>query len=314
MTRKERLYWGAAMLVIFTIPRHFEGETGRRQHNAVRSWRASNPDARIVLFGDEDMEDAAKTDGAVAEPVTARSNWGTPILRNVFDDVRRKYPAEAYVYMNADIILLEDIGCFLRDVPLAAYLGVARRTNLDVDTELSFEDARWRDALRARLRTEGQLDSPLAMDWFLMKGDGPWVEPPAFIVGRPAWDNWMVFAARARGLPVVDFSDALEVVHQNHDYAHVPERSGARWSGPEAAVNRRLAWEAGAHHRRGQVYSIAHATHGYDGRRLRRRIGIERWREQWRVAAMTFPRLAGFIYAIQDLQGLIRGRDRKAPP
>ncbi len=42
------------VLTIFSIPKPFRGEAERLQMNAVQSWRASNPAARIVLCGDDE--------------------------------------------------------------------------------------------------------------------------------------------------------------------------------------------------------------------------------------------------------------------
>jgi hypothetical protein len=45
---------------------------------------------------------------------------------------------------------------------------------------------------------------------------------------------------RAR-IPLVDASDDVMAIHQNHGYAHVPKARGAAWEGPEADHNRALA-------------------------------------------------------------------------
>src|SRR5262249_27380012 len=45
------------------------------------------------------------------------------------------------------------------------------------------------------------------------------------------------------------------VIHQNHDYAHVPNRTGPHWEGPEAEQNRALAGGASC------VYTIRDASH-----------------------------------------------------
>ncbi len=42
-------------------------------------------------------------------------------------------------------------------------------------------------------------------------------------------------------MPVIDATKGVLVVHQKHDYSHVPMNRGRAWEGPEADENRRLA-------------------------------------------------------------------------
>ena len=45
---------------------------------------------------------------------------------------------------------------------------------------------------------------------------------PEFHLGRPAFDNWLVHTAVHSGQPVVDFTSAVTLLHQLHDYNHLP--------------------------------------------------------------------------------------------
>jgi hypothetical protein len=58
-----------------------------------------------------------------------------------------------------------------------------------------------------------------------------------FVVGRRGWDNWLIFHVRERQIPVIDITPVVHVVHQNHSYAHVPQKKGTRWEGPESWNN-----------------------------------------------------------------------------
>ena len=62
-----------------------------------------------------------------------------------------------------------------------------------------------------------------------------------FSVGRPGWDGWLVYDVRMRGIPVIDATEAITVIHQNHDYSHskFPEKN--RVGGPELRKNTILA-------------------------------------------------------------------------
>ncbi|HOO93873.1 MAG TPA: hypothetical protein PKX94_10400, partial [Opitutales bacterium] len=60
---------------------------------------------------------------------------------------------------------------------------------------------------------------------------------PEFVVGRPYWDNWMIYNARQKKLPVIDATLSILAIHQKHGYSHVPENRGGTYNGPEGDVN-----------------------------------------------------------------------------
>ena len=63
---------------------------------------------------------------------------------------------------------------------------------------------------------------------------------PPFIIGRPGWDNWMIYHCRMNDIDVIDATSSITAVHQNHDYLHVPSGTGHSYDGPEADQNRSL--------------------------------------------------------------------------
>jgi hypothetical protein len=60
-----------------------------------------------------------------------------------------------------------------------------------------------------------------SIDYFIFSRD-QYQEMPDFVIGRPQWDNWMIYHARQQGWPVVDATASVIAVHQNHDYRHLP--------------------------------------------------------------------------------------------
>ena len=90
---------------------------------------------------------------------------------------------------------------------------------------------------------------------------------PPFAVGRPHWDNWFLWRACNAKAALVDASDVVLAIHQNHDYAHHPQGKFGVFHGEEERQNRKLA---GRH-----VYTLEDATHrltaegiAYNWRRL----------------------------------------------
>jgi hypothetical protein len=45
---------------------------------------------------------------------------------------------------------------------------------------------------------------------------------PDFAIGRAGWDNWMIYYAHKQGYPVIDGTADIMIIHQNHDYGHLP--------------------------------------------------------------------------------------------
>ena len=58
-------------------------------------------------------------------------------------------------------------------------------------------------------------------------------------VGRAGWDNWMIYEARRRKWPCVDATPSIQIIHQSHDYSHLPGGQ-AHYRLPESFENVRL--------------------------------------------------------------------------
>jgi len=229
------------MLTLFTAPKPFRGHIGMIQTNAIRSWQQIETQAAILLVGKEPgLEEAATALGVKHLNSVARSESGAPSLRSTFDVARRASPNRILCFVNSDILLLDD---FLPAVERVArrldrFLVVGQRWDLEVREPLSF-GSDWMGRLRDQLVQSGRLHRPVGSDYFVFPAD-QYSDLPDFTIGRSGWDNWMIFDARRRKIPVVDASRAITVVHQEHDYAHLP--GGRPHHGhPESLRNLELA-------------------------------------------------------------------------
>lgn len=256
------------MLTIFTLPKPFEGDTGRIQRNAVRSWKRLSPDCQVFLCGnDADLDAEAARLGVDRAPGIACTELGTPLVSSAFRRVAELSRHKILCYANADLIFFPDFVAAVQSVTseLPRFLIVGECWDVSVDEELPGEESvaggSWEEALRQRASTGGTARGPQWIDFFVFKKEtiGPL---PDFAVGRPGWDNWMIWNARSVGMPVVDISPSTLVVHQSHDYAHVPRARGERWEGPEADANRALL------DFRQNLFSLEFATHRLVGSTL----------------------------------------------
>ena len=264
------------MLTLFTVPKPFVGLTAIHQTNALRSWARLLPPSQILVFGDEaGIAEACATHGLSHVPEVERTEHGTPLLSGVFAAAHTRTNGGILGYVNADILLFDD---FARAVEVVArarrtFLLVGRRTDVDVPEALCF-DAQSLGEFRRKVRSEGFLRDGWWIDYFVFPR-GLWTQIPPFVVGRPAWDSWMVHDALRRGVPVVDATGAVIAVHQRHDYRHVPRGRGDHWHGPEGDRNAALAGGADCSR------SIEDTTHTIKGGRVVRRWTIQPLRRTW---------------------------------
>ncbi|MEI6605797.1 MAG: hypothetical protein WCP35_10840 [Verrucomicrobiota bacterium] len=229
------------MLTIFAIPKPFVGHIGVIQRNAISSWLGLDPRPEIILLGRENgVEEVVREHSLGWIPDIETTPYGTPLLGDGFRKVcaRARFPLLAYV--NCDIMFGQDLIDTLASISCPKFLAVGRRTNIELTTAVSADDL-LDSSFLPRLAAAGSLETPFAIDYFLFPACPELCNIPQFAVGRPGWDNWMLYNALAHHMPLIETTAAIRALHQNHHYHHVPMQRGAAWEGPEADVNRTLA-------------------------------------------------------------------------
>lgn len=263
------------MITIFSIPKPFQNHIAIIQRNALQSWIKLKPACEIILVGDDHgVSDVAAEFGLRHIPDIQKNQQGTPLVNSIFSTAEQVASSQVLCYINADIILLSD---FLSAVELALkwqskILLVGRRWDLDVTEPIEF-DKTWEDQLRVLLKQRGKLHAHTGID-YLVFPKGLWDTIPAFAIGRPAWDNWMLYNAISRGIHVVDGTRMITAIHQNHDYAHHPQGEQGVWHGKEAQRN--LALAGGIPY----AYTLLDVPYVLKGKEVRRRIStyfVYRW-------------------------------------
>jgi ADP-heptose:LPS heptosyltransferase len=230
------------VISFFTSLKPFRGTTGVQQRNALRSWRASIPDCEIIVFGAvEGGEDLLAELEATYRPDIECNEFGTPLISAMFADAQRIGRHSVLCYINGDIILLSGFaGAIAQLTRWRMFAAVGQCWGLDLTKPIDFLRTGWDTDLRASVMTRGKIRSVTAMDFFAFRRGAVGQLPP-FAIGRPAWDNYLVKHLLSRRIPVVDLSLATKIVHQNHDYAHIPQGCGSVWEGPEATRNYEVA-------------------------------------------------------------------------
>jgi len=242
------------MITLFTTTKPFHGLAATHQTNALGSWAQLQPPPTVVVFGTEDGT------GTVCQrlrlnhvPTVPSDEYGLPMLSFMFLVAQEFSDTEFVCYANADIIILDGLTDAARQVDEcfpAGFLGVCRRWDIDLDEPLDFE-ADWQGTVHERIQ-HGQLYTPCSSDMFLFKKPLPWHLPP-FTVGRPRWDNWMLWAACEHHLPVVDLTGAVTLAHARHGYgADGRTAQWTAWKHESSDRNKKLS--------EGKVFCLKHVS------------------------------------------------------
>ncbi len=271
------------LITLFSAPKPFtDPHIAMIQRNAIRSWTLL-PDVEVILLGEEaGLAEAAKELGVRHIPNVARNELGTPLVSSMFQLARENSNSDLLCIVNADMILMPDFveaamesdSLLSRTQKQASgiqkYVILSQRWDLDIAEPIEFTND-WQNRLRSTVHGQGQLHRPAGSDFFLFPRYC-YTDVPNFTIGRAGWDNWMIYKARKEGWAVIDCTPSVMIVHQNHDYSHLPDGK-PHYEHPETNENIRLAG--------GQAnirYTILDATHQLaDGKLLRPKMTSARF-------------------------------------
>jgi hypothetical protein len=228
------------MITFFTTPKPFRGHIGVIQRNAIESWKRIHPSAEVILFGDEEgAAEAARELGVRHVPQVKRNSFGTPYLASILDGARELTRNFLLSYVNCDIVLLSDFRAALERLPVlnSSFLMAGQRWDTDVTEPLDFSRSDWQVDLQQRALTANYQRPPRWIDYFVFSRGLYDQKTPPLVIGRAGFDNWMIWHARYAGARVIDASQVVVAVHQNHDYSHHAEGEKGIYEGEEARQN-----------------------------------------------------------------------------
>lgn len=298
------------MITFFATPKPFRGHIGIIQRNAIESWKRIHPDAEVILFGDEEgAAETARELGIRHIPKVVRNIHGTKFLTPIFDQAQEIARHNLLCYVNCDILLLTDFRAALEQVAAVGgdFLMAGQRWDVDLTHPLDFATPDWESDIRRAALEANRQRPPQWIDYFAFSRRLFYKNTPPFVIGRPGWDNWLLWCARASGVRVVDASPVIVAVHQNHDYSYHPDGEAGIWQGEEAQQNYAL-FEGGR-----CFATLENATH---------RLTLQGWRTNylhWVVQAArkaASARSAAWFQALKwtrPLRHRLGMRQRRAP-
>lgn len=261
------------LITLFSAPKPFtDPHIAMIQRNAIKSWTLL-PDVEVILLGEETgLAEAARELAVKYLPNVARNESGTPLISSMFQLARENSNSGLLSIVNADMILVPDfVEAANQAVKLKdKFVLLSQRWDLDIVKPIEFTHG-WQETLRNTAYAAGSLHRPAGSDFFLFP-KSCYTDVPAFTIGRAGWDNWMIYKARKEHWPVIDCTPSVMIVHQNHDYSHLPDGK-PHYEHPETNENIRLAG--------GQAnirYTILDSTHQLvDGKLTRPKISYLRF-------------------------------------
>jgi hypothetical protein len=174
---------------------------------------------------------------------------------------------------------------------------VGRRWDTDIQEWWNFDAPDADEKLVRFAREHGTQRGYDCVDYFAFRR-GFYAEMQPLVVGRIWWDHWLVWKARKASGDVVDVSETVTAVHQNHDYGYHAGGVRGVWGDAQARRNYELA---GGHW---HLQTIEDATHilNADGERTNYRRW---WAPYWRYLR---PKVAPLWFAVLTATRPVRRR------
>jgi len=262
------------LITLFSAPKPFTNpHIAMIQRNAIKSWTLL-PDVEVILLGEEEgLAEAAKEIGVKHLPNVTCNESGTPLISSMFQLARENSSSDLLCIINADMILMPDfVEVVLESDSLLSkkqeqapalqkkFVLLSQRWDYDITMPIDFVTG-WESSIRESVRKQNQLHRPAGSDFFLFP-KSCYQDIPDLIIGRAGWDNWMIYKAHKENWPIIDCTPSVMIVHQNHDYSHLPGGK-SHYEHPDTNENIRLAG--------GQAnirYTILDATHQLTGGKL----------------------------------------------
>ena len=195
--------------------------------NTLVNWAKFIPFMQPVLFSskiNQEYDSIARDLGWHVYQIPRTNEYGTPYISDMVDVIMNgTYDSTFYGFANGDILFdrslilsLASMAEYKKYVRKGPLLTVGKRTNYKVN-------ANWTNTISdfyyiEQLRTRGKLFGSNAEDYFFFTRDFPRRIFKNLVIGRPAYDNYLVAMAIKLNVIVIDATNTLFVLHQQSPY------------------------------------------------------------------------------------------------
>lgn len=271
------------LLTIFTTPKPFkDAHIITIQRNALRSWQAMGAEVEVLVIGDDEgVAQNARELGVRHIPQVRSNSRGTPLISSMLELARENSSSPYLAIVNTDIILFSDMLAAIRNMAALRerFVLIGQRWDMDVTQELPAGEKAFA-AFKEQVKSKAGLHPPMGSDYFLFPRSC-YQEIPDFAIGRAGWDNWFIFKSRWEGWPLVDATRDITIVHQSHDYRHLPGGQ-PHYRLPETDEN---VEAAGGYH---TIFTIHDAQFRLvDGKLVRKPLTLKRFAREFEIFPLT---------------------------
>lgn len=207
-------------VTFLSIPKPFNGQFETIQYNAINSWIKLSLNPEIILFCNEEFKEY-KFDGNVRYIHKLEyTKYNKPDLSSLFSIAKGIVSTDYVVYINCDIILLDDFSKVLKKVLNEInddFVIVGRRLDAKIDSKIDFQNHNWWDNV-AKLKDIFPIHSVEGIDYFVFPKKFLNTNIPNFSIGACVWDQWLLYKFLSCGYILIDSSSEISAIHQEHSY------------------------------------------------------------------------------------------------
>lgn len=213
------------MLTIFTTCAPFEGDRARIQRNAITSWfKNIHPTPEILIMSDG-RENGVKEfvnqhDINIKLIPVEYTAFGVPSLVSMFKKAKEIASNDILCYSDADDIHFQSLMNAVRDLSqskLKEWVATGRHHDVKIDFDIDWGTLNIEN-IDNLVKEKGKMESASAGDYFIFPKTMDWSHMPDFVAGdTPNWDTWINADVLERGIPLIDVTENVFVVHQDHE-------------------------------------------------------------------------------------------------
>jgi len=271
------------LLTIFTTPKPFvDKHIITIQRNALRSWQAMGDAVEVLVIGnDEGVAENARILGVQHIPQVRSNSRGTPLISSMLEQAREHSSSPYLAIVNTDIILFPDMLEAIENTvnQRERFVLIGQRWDMDVTEELPGGKQAFTQ-FKEQVKSKGKLHPPMGSDYFLFPRTC-YESIPDFAIGRAGWDNWFIFKSRWEGWTLVDATQDITIVHQSHDYRHLPGGQ-PHYRLPETDEN---VEQAGGYHTIFTIYNAQYCL--MNGKLVRKALTAKKIAREFEISPLT---------------------------
>ena len=202
------------------VPKPFENKFTIIQKNAIQSWLNLSLNVEILILCEKGFKCPVISDKIRLIDELENTKFNRPDLSSAMRLADKYASNDCIVYINSDIILLDDFSKTIETVldNLNDNYGIiGQRIDVNIEEEIDFSNIHWQDNVFNYVK-EGILHSKEGIDYFVFPKKFLKTLNVPLSIGGTVWDQWIVYKMLNRGYLVIDATNEIIAVHQNHSY------------------------------------------------------------------------------------------------